>query len=129
MPQEEPGKVRARLADDLRPAATLRIALVGERVDITRDSEPVREFLPGQSVSRIDTSGAASIVSGWDQSAFVIRARYTNKAARSWRLEHDPSSDTLRVTLRPMTPISAACCCTRSIGAHLDAAFARAGAL
>jgi hypothetical protein len=98
MPAEEPGKLRARLADDLRPAARLRIALVGEGVEITRDAEPVREFLPGQSVSRIDSSGAASIVSGWDQSAFVIRARYTNKATRSWRLQHDPASDTLQVT-------------------------------
>lgn len=98
MPLEEPDKLRARLADDLRPAALLRIALVGESVDITRDTEPVREFLPGQSVSRIDSSGAASVVSGWDQSAFVIRARYTNKATRNWHFEHDTASDTLRVT-------------------------------
>ena len=82
----------------------LRIAFSGDTVEISRDSEPVRQFLPGQSVSRIDSSGAASLQSGWDRNAFVIRARYTNHAARSWRLEHDPASDTLRVGFEANSP-------------------------
>ena len=104
MPPEDPEKLRARLADDLRPASALRIALIGDGVEITRDSEPVRQFLPGQSVSRIDTSGAAILESGWDQSAFVIHAKYTNRGTRSWRLEHDTASDTLRVTFTANNP-------------------------
>ncbi len=104
MPPEDPAKLRTRLGDDLRPAATLRIALVGEGVEITRDAEPTRQFLPTQSVSRIDTSGASRLDCGWDQGAFVIRAKYTNRGARSWRLEHDAATDTLKVTFKANNP-------------------------
>lgn len=104
MPPEDPGRLHARLADDLRPATRLRIALGSDNVEITRDSEPVRQFVPGQSVSRIDSSGAASVVSGWDQGAFVIRAKYTNRGSRSWRVEHDTASDTLRVMFEANNP-------------------------
>lgn len=103
-PPEDPEKLHSRLGDDLRPAAELRIALVGDGVQITRDSDPMREFLPGQRVSRIDTSGAASVDSGWDQGAFVIRARYTTRGTRSWRIEHDVASDTLRVKFEANNP-------------------------
>jgi hypothetical protein len=104
MPPEDPEKLRARLADDLRPSATLRIAMSGDGLEITRDGEPTRQFLPTQSVSRIDSSGAARVDCGWDQGAFVIRAKYTNHGARSWRLEHDVASDTLRVTFKANHP-------------------------
>lgn len=103
-PPEDPEKLHSRIGDDLRPAAELRIALVGDAVQITRDSDPVREFQPGQTVSRIDTSGAASVDSGWDQGAFVIRARYTTRGTRNWRLEHDSASDTLRVKFEANNP-------------------------
>lgn len=104
MPIEDPDKLRSRLGDDLRPAAQLRIALTDAGVEITRDSDPAREFLPGQKVSRIDASGAASVESGWDQRAFVIRAHYTTRGTRSWRLEHDTATDTLRVTFEANNP-------------------------
>jgi hypothetical protein len=104
MPPEDPDKMRTRLGDDLRPAAALRIALIGDGVEITRDAEPTRQFMPTQSVSRIDTSGAARLECGWDQGAFVIRAKYTNHGARSWRLEHDTAADTLRVTFMANNP-------------------------
>jgi hypothetical protein len=104
MPPEEPDKLRSRLGDDLRPAAALRIALLGDGVEITRDAEPTREFRPSQSVSRIDTSGAARLECGWDQGAFVIHAKYTTRGSRSWRLEHDAASDTLRVTFDSNNP-------------------------
>lgn len=97
MPPEEPDKLRTRLSEDLRPPASLHIALAGDAVEITADAEPVRHYLPGQSVSRIDTSGAATVSCGWDQRAFVIRASYTNRAARSWRYELEPAG-LLRVT-------------------------------
>ena len=104
MPQEEPDKERTRLADDLRPAAVLRIAFNGDNVEITREAEPVRSFVPGQSVSRIDSSGAASVTSGWNGRAFEIHARYTSHAARSWRLELDDATDTLRVSFEANDP-------------------------
>jgi hypothetical protein len=103
-PMEPVEKERSRLGDDLRPAASLRIAFVGETVEITRDAEPVRSFQPGQTVARIDSSGAASVTSGWDQRAFEIRARYTDGASRSWRLEIDPATDTLRLHFQADDP-------------------------
>jgi hypothetical protein len=104
MPPEDPDKLRTRLGDDLRPAAALRIALIGDGVEITRDAEPTRQFLPTQSVSRIDSSGTARLECGWDQGAFVIRAKYTTRGTRSWRLEHDAVNDTLRVTFVANNP-------------------------
>jgi hypothetical protein len=104
MPPEDPDKMRTRLGDDLRPAAALRIALIGEGLEITRDAEPTRQFIPTQSVSRIDSSGTARLECGWDQGAFMIRAKYTNHGARSWRLEHDVAADTLRVTFVATNP-------------------------
>ncbi len=103
-PMESVAKERSRLGDDLRPAASLRIAYVGETVEITREAEPVRSFQPGQTVARIDSSGAASVTCGWDQRAFEIRARYTDHASRSWRLELDPATDTLRLRFQADDP-------------------------
>jgi hypothetical protein len=76
----------------------------GDGLEITRDSEPTRQFLPAQTVSRIDSSGTARLDCGWDQGAFVIRAKYTNHGARSWRLEHDVATDTLRITFKASHP-------------------------
>jgi hypothetical protein len=104
MPPEDPEKLRARLGDELRPAAALRIALSGDGVEITRDAEPTRKFVPTQTISRIDSSGAARLECGWDQGAFVILAKYTNHGSRSWRLEHDAASDSLRVTFEANNP-------------------------
>lgn len=104
MPPEDPDKVRARLAEDLRPPTMLLIAVDTDTVDIAGDAEPVRRFLPGQSVARIDSSGAASLASGWDQRAFVIRAHYTNRASRSWRYELDPATGLLRVSFEANDP-------------------------
>ena len=104
MPQEEPDKERKRLIDDLRPAQTLRIAFAGDIVEITRDADPVRSFQPEQTVSRIDSSGAANVTSGWNERAFEIHARYTNKAVRSWRLEMDTATDTLHLRFEADDP-------------------------
>ena len=104
MPLEEPEKVHKRLADDLRPPKTLHVALDGAAVEIASDAEPVRRFLPGQDVSRIDSSGAASLSSGWDQRAFVIRAKYTNRASRSWRYEVDRNSGLLHLSFEADDP-------------------------
>lgn len=104
LPPDEPEKVRARLADGLRPPTKLHIALNAEGVEITADAEPAREFLPGQTISRIDTSGAASVSSGWDQSAFVVRAKFTNRSSRSWHYEIESSSGKLRLDFETEDP-------------------------
>jgi hypothetical protein len=105
MPQEEPDKERKRLADDLRPPENLVIAFKGDAVEITRDTDEVRSFQPDQTVSRIDTSGAASVTSGWSERAFEIRARYTNKAVRNWRLAVDTATDTLHLQFEADDPV------------------------
>jgi hypothetical protein len=73
-------------------------------VEITRDSDPVRSFQPEQTVSRIDTSGAARVTSGWNERGFEIHARYTNKAVRKWRLEVDSATDTLHLQFEANDP-------------------------
>jgi hypothetical protein len=104
VPLEEADKVRTRLASELRPPARLHIELASDAVDIAGDAEAARRFLPGQTVSRIDVSGAASVNSGWDQNAFVVRARYTNRGERSWRYELDPGGDALRLSFEAQDP-------------------------
>jgi hypothetical protein len=89
VPPEEPARVRTRLADELRPAQRLDIALVPEGLDMARDGEPLRHYLAGQRSSRIDTRGAANIDCGWEQQAFLVRARYAGRAERSWSYSLD----------------------------------------
>ncbi|MBS0387732.1 MAG: hypothetical protein JSR15_04555 [Proteobacteria bacterium] len=101
---DEPEKVRTRLAAGLRPPGKMHIALNVDTVEITADAEPARVFQPGQSVSRIDTSGAANVDSGWEQNAFVVRAKYTNRSSRSWRYEVEPSSGRLRLDFETDDP-------------------------
>jgi len=101
---DEPEKERSRLSGGLRPPAKLRIAVNPDNVEITADAEPARQFLPGQQVSRIDTSGAASVESGWEQNAFVVRAKYTTRSSRSWRYEFESSSGLLRLDFETDDP-------------------------
>jgi hypothetical protein len=104
MPPDEPEKERTRLADGLRPPSKLRVAQSPDGVEITTDAESAREFVPGQTVSRIDTSGAANVTSGWDQGAFVVRAKYTNRSSRSWTYEYEPASGMLRLDFETQDP-------------------------
>ncbi len=104
VPPEDPDKVRSRLGDELRPPAALLIAIDADALQMTPDAEPMRRFLPGQSISRIDSSGAAIVDSGWDQRAFVIRAHYTNRSERSWRYELEAGTGLLRVSFEANAP-------------------------
>lgn len=104
VPHESVDREHKRLADDLRPPASLQIATADDTIEIIRDAEPVRRFRPGQTVSRIDGSGAANVSSGWDQRVFVIEAHYTDKATRSWRFEIDGPTDTLRLRFEASDP-------------------------
>jgi hypothetical protein len=104
VPPEDPDKVRTRLGDELRPPAALLIAVDADAVAIGPDAEPTRRFLPGQTVSRIDSSGAANVDSGWEQRAFVIRAHYTNRSERSWRYEVEDGTHLLHVSFEANSP-------------------------
>jgi hypothetical protein len=104
VPPEDPDKVRSRLGDELRPPAALLIAVDTDAVTIGPDAEPTRRFVPDQTVSRIDSSGAASLDSGWDQQAFVVRAHYTNRSERSWRYELESGTNLLRVSFEANAP-------------------------
>ena len=73
-------------------------------VVMTADAEPARQFNPGQTISRIDASGAASLTSGWNKDAFVVSAKYTDHATRSWRYELDRASGQLRVSFEAHDP-------------------------
>ncbi len=104
VPPEEPDKVRSRLGDELRPPAVLLIAIDKEALEISPDAEPTRRYFPDQTVSRIDSSGAANVESGWNQQAFVVRAHYTNRSERSWRYEVESGSNVLRVSFEANAP-------------------------
>ena len=101
---EESARVRTLYADDLRPPAALHVGLDDGGVQVTSEGDPVRLYVPGQVVSRIDSSGAAQIACGWDQRAFVVRASYVHKASRTWRYALDATSGTLRLDFEATDP-------------------------
>jgi hypothetical protein len=101
---EEPERERQRLADDLQPPGGLSIAIEGGTVRITSAGEPVRVFVPGQRVSRIDGSGAAQLDCGWEERAFVVRASYVHRATRSWRYELESPGGLLRLSFEASDP-------------------------
>jgi hypothetical protein len=101
---EDPGKERERMAEELRPPASLVVALAGGSISIQDEGEPERHFVPGEKVTRIDVSGTAELACGWESQAFVVNARYVHKAQRSWRYQADRASGALRVTFEGRDP-------------------------
>ena len=98
LPQEGSDRFRTRTSDDLRPPRLLNITSEagGEAILVMHDAETAgRRYLPGQTVSRIDDSGAAQITCGWSQLAFEVNAQYVHNAARRWRYEIEPASGML----------------------------------
>ncbi len=98
LPQEGSDRFRTRTSDDLRPARQLSIASEadGEAFIVKQDAETVgRRYQPGQTVSRIDDSGAAQINCGWKLQAFEVHARYVHGATRDWQYQIEPSSGML----------------------------------
>lgn len=98
IPQEETEHFRTRMIEDLRPPHTLHIAQQTgvDAVEMRHDREAAsRRYLPGQTVSRIDATGAAQIKCGWERQAFVIRAQYVHRATRQWHYEVEPATGML----------------------------------
>jgi hypothetical protein len=98
IPQEEMEHFRSRLVEDLRPPRTLHIEqLAGlDAVEMRHDRETAsRRYLPGQTISRIDDTGAAQINCGWERQAFVISAQYVHRATRHWRYQVEPATGML----------------------------------
>ena len=107
LPQEGSDRFRTRMIDDLRPPRVLHIASEpgNEAVDVMHDADSAgRRYLPGQTVSRIDDSGAAQITCGWNQQAFEVRARYVHNAARNWRYEVEPATGMLLLRFEVTDP-------------------------
>jgi hypothetical protein len=107
LPQEESERFRSRMVEDLRPPQLLHISneAGGEAIDMTHDADTTgRRYQPGQTVSRIDDSGAAQINCGWNQRAFEIRAQYVHRATRHWRYEVEPGSGMLLVQFEVTDP-------------------------
>jgi len=107
LPQEESERFRSRMIDDLRPPRLLHISSEagGEAIEMKHDMETDgRRYLPGQTVSRIDDSGAAQINCGWNHQAFEIRAQYVHRATRSWRYEVEPGTGMLLVHFEVTDP-------------------------
>ena len=107
IPPEATEHFRSRMLEELRPPRTLYIAQEAglEAVNMRLDGETVsRHFLPGQTVSRIDDGGAAQITCGWEQQAFVIRARYVHRATRAWHFAVEPATGMLQLRFEVNDP-------------------------
>ena len=107
LPQEESERFRSRVIEDLRPPHLLHIRgeAGGEAINMMHEAETDgRRYLPGQTVSRIDDSGAAQINCGWNHQAFEIHAQYVHRATRHWRYEVEPGSGMLLVHFEVTDP-------------------------
>ena len=104
MAPEDPLRERNRAAEELRPPAGLEIVVAGDVIRIAVDSEPARQFVPGEKVTRIDSGGAAELQSGWEGDAFIVRARYLHKAQREWRYERERATGLLKVDFLDTDP-------------------------
>ncbi len=107
LPQEESDRFRTRMIDDLRPPHVLHITSEadGEAIVVLHEAETAgRRYLPGQTVSRIDDSGAAQINCGWAQQAFEVNAQYVHNATRKWRYEIEPASGMLLLRFEVTDP-------------------------
>lgn len=69
----------------------------GESVKLRYNAEPERILDAGERAARFDSSGAMTVLSGWDGAAFVIEARYVNGERRRERYLLDRDGNTLRV--------------------------------
>jgi hypothetical protein len=99
LPPEEPELVNQRLAEQLRPASTLKLGWLDGTLQISGDGEPARSFFPGRSASRIDVAGTGQISAGWDGDRFVVRTKYAGSELRLQGFGIDPASGRLVVTL------------------------------
>lgn len=107
LPQEGSESFRTRMIDDLRPPRLLHISSEagGEAISMTHDAETAdRRYLPGQTVSRIDDSGAAQITCGWNNQTFEIHAQYVHRATRHWRYEVEPATGMLLLRFEVTDP-------------------------
>jgi hypothetical protein len=107
LPQEESERFRSRMIEDLRPPRILHISSEanGEAIAMTHDTEAAaRRYLPGQTVSRIDDSGAAQIDCGWENQTLVVHAQYVHRATRSWRYEVDSATGMLLIRFEVNDP-------------------------
>ncbi|MFT3907219.1 MAG: hypothetical protein QM718_13015 [Steroidobacteraceae bacterium] len=88
---------RIALEQFLLPPQRLNWQFSGESVHLKVNDEPVRILEAGQSAARFDSSGAATVRTGWDHNSFVIDSNYVNGERREERYTLDPNGSLLRV--------------------------------
>ncbi len=103
---DTPERVRLQLRETLKPASDLRIALDDSSLEILADQEPLRRFMLGQPVTRLDASGAAEVIATWSGSTLQIRARYSHRGLRTHQFTLDHAGALLRTTLVFNDPMS-----------------------
>lgn len=92
-------QARLQFVETLKPADELRIGIDGSMLTILADDQPLRRFTFGQSVTRMDASGTAEVTATMSGSTLHIRARYANRALRTYQYGLDRSGDLLRMTM------------------------------
>jgi hypothetical protein len=92
------GQLRTHLLQILGAPPILSLSVGEVSVTIQSDHLPARDYQPGESFVRVDEYGNANVSSGWSGQAFVVRERYTSRAALTERYEFDPKAGTLIYT-------------------------------
>ena len=103
-PPEAPDRQRDRMLETLQPARELGIRLAGQSLEMQGDANPVRSYALGQNITRMDSSGTATVTASWSGAALVIRSKYTHREQRLQQYAVDRSGDTLHVTLQLNDP-------------------------
>jgi hypothetical protein len=98
-------EIRRRLLGVLTPPRQLQFDIGGDYVRVKSDTAPPYDYHSDDEFSRIDEYGVAKIDSGWKESAFELRARYSSRAVLLKHYEVDGRSDTLSVTYHLSDPM------------------------
>lgn len=106
LPPETADEMRDRMGETLRPADDLQIEVRGNEVRLVADKGPMRTFIPGETLLRMDTSGTAEISTTWSGSTLTMRSKYMERARRTQQYTLDRNGDLLHVVLQVTDPMS-----------------------
>jgi hypothetical protein len=100
LPPETADEMRDRMGETLRPAEHLQIEVHDHEVQIVADKGPTRNFTPGETVLRMDTSGTAEVSTVWSGTVLTVRSKYMERARRVQQYSMDKNGELLHVTLQ-----------------------------
>jgi hypothetical protein len=106
IPMEATERARERLVEAFRPAARLGVALDTDSLSLTADATPARSYVLGETTTRMDGSGVATIGARWIGSALVIRSKFTNRAIHVQQLTLDKTGNKLQLLLQVKDPMA-----------------------